>query len=191
MFPLMFMALSSSAFDRTTELPGFPAGRFVPAVPRVHDDHPGSVVRLDRGGGRHGDRHRGWFLRASDRVARRPVVDHRGPRDGVVRVRLLPGVALLRGRDRVRDARRRRACSGCSGSRWLRRRSRPGSGSIASSFAIRTGSTEAVQGALPVAVLADVPVECVLPAHPHERLVQDRRRDQSAVAHDRRACGTR
>ena len=48
-----------------------------------------------------------------------------------------------------------------------------GMGSISVAFALKTGSTEAVQGSLSAAVFTDVLLECVLPPQFDERMVQN------------------
>lgn len=149
LFPLMFMALSSAAFDRTTELPGFPESdsflQFLIATSIIQGVLFGAVAA---GSEMAHDIEDGFFDRLiASPVARSSILVGRitgSTAIGFGQAWFYFGVGHLFGMH-VEGGLIGMLGVACVGAVFA-----AGVGSIASAFGIRTGSSEAVQGAFPL-----------------------------------------
>ncbi|HWC13150.1 MAG TPA: ABC transporter permease [Actinomycetota bacterium] len=149
LFPLMFMALSSAAFQRTTNLPGFPeTDSFLQFLVSTTIIQGALFSSISAGAAMATDIEDGFFERlVASPVARTSIIAGRVMSSvlfGFLQAWLYFGVAMLFG---MRPA---GGPLGLLGVTVVAAIFSGGVGSIASSFAIRTGSSEAVQGAFPL-----------------------------------------
>lgn len=149
LFPLLFMAISSSAFGRTTEIPGFPEAdsflQFLICTTIIQGAlfssvAAGSAMAVDIEGG--------FFERLiASPVARSSIIAGRVMGSfvfGFFQTWLYIGIASVFG------MRAEGGLLGLLGVSVVAAVFSAGVGSIAAAFAIRTGSSEAVQGAFPL-----------------------------------------
>ena len=149
LFPLMFMALSSAAFERTTQLPGFPPAdsflQFLVATTMIQGAMFSSIAA---GADMAGDIEGGFFERLiASPVARTSIIAGRVMGSlvfGLLQAWLYLGVASAFGMRAEGGFVAMVAVAGVAAVFGA------GVGSIASAFAIRTGSSEAVQGSFPL-----------------------------------------
>ena len=149
LFPLMFMALSSSAFERTTSLPGFPAtDSFLQFLVSTTIIQGALFSSIAAGSAMAIDIESGFFERLiASPVARTSIVAGRVMGSlvfGFLQAWLYFGVAWIFG------MRPEGGFIAMLGVTIVAAMFSAGVGSIAASFAIRTGSSEAVQGAFPL-----------------------------------------
>lgn len=149
LFPLMFMALSSAAFQRTTTLPGFPdTDSFLQFLVSTTIIQGALFSSISAGAAMATDIEDGFFERLiASPVARSSIIAGRVMSSfvfGFLQAWLYFAVAMVFG---MRPA---GGFLGLLGVTIVAAVFSAGVGSIASSFAIRTGSTEAVQGAFPL-----------------------------------------
>lgn len=149
LFPLMFMAISASAFGRTTEIPGFPeADSFLQFLVCTTIVQGALFSSIAAGSAMATDIESGFFERlVATPVARSSIIAGRVMGSfvfGFMQAWLYIGVATIFG------MRAEGGILGLLGVSLVAAVFSAGVGSIASSFAIRTGSTEAVQGAFPL-----------------------------------------
>jgi ABC-2 type transport system permease protein len=149
LFPLMFMAISSSAFGRTTEIPGFPeADSFLQFLVCTTIIQGALFSSIAAGSAMATDIESGFFERlVATPVARSSIIAGRVMGSfvfGLMQAWLYIGVATIFG------MRAEGGLIALLGVSLVAATFSAGVGSIASSFAIRTGSTEAVQGAFPL-----------------------------------------
>lgn len=149
LFPLLFMAISSSAFARTTEIPGFPeADSFLQFLVCTTIIQGALFSSIGAGAAMATDIESGFFERLlASPVARPSIIAGRVMGSltfGFLQAWLYIAVASLFG---MRAEGGLLALLGVS---VVAAVFSAGVGSIASSFAIRTGSSEAVQGAFPL-----------------------------------------
>lgn len=149
LFPLMFLAMSSAAFDRTTELPGFPASdsflQFLISTSIIQGVLFGAVAA---GSEMAHDIEDGFFDRLiASPVARTSILVGRvtgSTAVGFLQAWLYFGIGHLFGLH-VEGG-----LLGMLGVTCVAAVFAAGVGSLASAFGIRTGSSEAVQGAFPL-----------------------------------------
>lgn len=149
LFPLIFMAISSSAFGRTTEIPGFPeADSFLQFLVSTTIIQGALFSSIAAGSAMATDIESGFFERLiASPVARTSIIAGRVMGSlvfGFMQAWLYITVASIFG---MRAEGGFLALLGLS---LVAAIFSAGVGSIASSFAIRTGSSEAVQGAFPL-----------------------------------------
>lgn len=149
LFPLMFMALSSAAFQRTTSLPGFPAtDSFLQFLVSTTIIQGALFSSIAAGSAMATDIESGFFERLiASPVARTSIVAGRVMGSlvfGFLQAWLYFGVASIFG------MRAEGGVLGMLSVAMVAAIFSAGVGSIAASFAIRTGSSEAVQGAFPL-----------------------------------------
>ena len=149
LFPLMFMALSSAAFERTTDLPGFPgADSFLQFLVSTTIIQGALFSSISAGSAMAYDIEGGFFERLiASPVARSSIIAGRVFGSfvfGFLQAWLYFGVAFAFG------MRPESGVVGMLGIAGVAAVFSAGVGSIASAFAIRTGSSEAVQGAFPL-----------------------------------------
>lgn len=149
LFPLMFMALSSSAFDRTTDLPGFPpAESFLQFLVCTTIIQGALFSSIAAGSAMATDIEFGFFERLiASPVARSSIIAGRVAGSfvfGFLQAWLYFGVAGIFG------MRAEGGFLAMLGVALVAASFSAGVGAIAASFAIRTGSSEAVQGAFPL-----------------------------------------
>jgi ABC-2 type transport system permease protein len=149
LFPLLFMALSASAFARTTELPGFPAvDSFLQFLVCTTIIQGALFSSIAAGSDMAGDIEGGFFERLiASPVARTSIVAGRVMGSfvfGFLQAWFYFGVAFAFG------MRPEGGVIAMLGVACVAAVFSAGVGSIAASFAIRTGSSEAVQGAFPL-----------------------------------------
>jgi ABC-2 type transport system permease protein len=149
LFPLMFMAISSSAFERTTEIPGFPEAdsflQFLICTTIIQGTLFSSIAA---GSAMAVDIEDGFFERlVASPVARSSIIAGRVMGSfvfGFFQTWLYITIASAFG------MRAEGGMLGLLGVSVVAAVFSAGVGSIASAFAIRTGSSEAVQGAFPL-----------------------------------------
>ncbi len=149
LFPLMFMALSSAAFERTTSLPGFPdTDSFLQFLVSTTIIQGALFSSIAAGSAMATDIESGFFERLiASPVARTSIVAGRVMGSlvfGFLQAWLYFGVAFIFG------MRAEGGIVAMLGVALVAAVFSAGVGSIAASFAIRTGSSEAVQGAFPL-----------------------------------------
>ena len=149
LFPLLFMAISSSAFGRTTEIPGFPAAdSFLQFLICTTVIQGALFSSIGAGAAMATDIESGFFERlVASPVARTSIIAGRVMGSlvfGLIQAWLYIGVASVFGM-RPEGGLIALICVSMVAALFS-----AGVGSIASSFAIRTGSSEAVQGAFPL-----------------------------------------
>lgn len=149
LFPLMFMAISASAFGRTTEIPGFPeADSFLQFLVCTTIIQGALFSSIAAGSAMATDIESGFFERLiASPVARSSIIAGRVMGSfvfGFCQAWLYIGVASIFG------MRAEGGFIAFVGVTLVTATFCAGVGSIASSFAIRTGSSEAVQGAFPL-----------------------------------------
>lgn len=149
LFPLMFMALSSAAFQRTTSLPGFPeTDSFLQFLVSTTIIQGALFSSISAGAAMATDIEDGFFERLiASPVARTSIIAGRVMSSfvfGFLQAWLYFVVAMVFG---MRPA---GGLLGLVGVTVVAAVFSAGVGSISSSFAIRTGSSEAVQGAFPL-----------------------------------------
>lgn len=149
LFPLLFMAISSSAFARTTEIPGFPeADSFLQFLVCTTIIQGALFSSIAAGSAMATDIESGFFERLiASPVARTSIIAGRVMGSlvfGFMQAWLYIGVASIFG------MRAEGGLPALLGVSLVAAIFSAGVGSIASSFAIRTGSSEAVQGAFPL-----------------------------------------
>lgn len=149
LFPLLFMALSSSAFARTTELPGFPpADSFLQFLVCTTIIQGALFSSIAAGSDMAGDIEGGFFDRLiASPVARSSIIAGRVMGSfvfGFLQAWFYFGVAFAFG------MRFSGGLLGMLGVAVVAAVFSAGVGSISAAFAIRTGSSEAVQGAFPL-----------------------------------------
>lgn len=149
LFPLLFMAISSSAFGRTTEIPGFPeADSFLQFLVSTTIIQGALFSSIAAGSAMATDIENGFFERLiASPVARSSIIAGRVMGSlvfGFFQAMLYIAVASAFG------MRAEGGVAALLGVSIVSAIFSAGVGSIASSFAIRTGSSEAVQGAFPL-----------------------------------------
>ena len=149
LFPLMFMALSSAAFERTTDLPAFPpTDSFLQFLVSTTIIQGALFSSISAGSAMASDIEGGFFERLiASPVARSSIVAGRVYGSlvfGFLQAWLYFGVAFAFG------MRPEGGAIAMLGVAVVAAVFSAGVGSIASAFAIRTGSSEAVQGAFPL-----------------------------------------
>ena len=149
LFPLMFMAISASAFGRTTEIPGFPeADSFLQFLVCTTIIQGALFSSIAAGTAMATDIENGFFERLiASPVARSSIIAGRVMGSlvfGFFQSWLYIAVAAIFG------MRAEGGLPGLLGVSIVAAIFSAGVGSIASSFAVRTGSSEAVQGAFPL-----------------------------------------
>jgi ABC-2 type transport system permease protein len=149
LFPLMFLAISASAFGRTTEIPGFPeADSFLQFLICTTIIQGALFSSIAAGTAMATDIESGFFERLiASPVARSSIIAGRVMGSlvfGFFQAWVYIGVAAIFG------MRAEGGLLGLLGVAIVSAFFSAGVGSIASSFAIRTGSSEAVQGAFPL-----------------------------------------
>ena len=149
LFPLMFMAISASAFGRTTDIPGFPeADSFLQFLVCTTIIQGALFSSIAAGSAMATDIEDGFFERlVASPVARSSIIAGRVMGSfvfGFFQSWLYIAVAAAFG------MRPEGGPLGLLGVSLVAAVFSAGVGSIASSFAIRTGSSEAVQGAFPL-----------------------------------------
>lgn len=149
LFPLLFMAISSSAFERTTSIPGFPeADSFLQFLVSTTIIQGTLFSSIAAGTAMATDIENGFFERLiASPVARTSIIAGRVMGSfvfGFCQAWLYIAIASVFG---MRPEGGALALLGIS---VVAAVFSAGVGSIASSFAIRTGSSEAVQGAFPL-----------------------------------------
>ena len=149
LFPLMFMALSSAAFERTTSLPGFPeTDSFLQFLVSTTIIQGALFSSIAAGSAMATDIESGFFERLiASPVARTSIVAGRVMGSlvfGFLQAWLYLGITSIFG------MRAEGGIVAMLGVAVVAAVFSAGVGSIAASFAIRTGSSEAVQGAFPL-----------------------------------------
>jgi len=149
LFPLLFMAISSSAFDRTTEIPGFPeADSFLQFLICTTIIQGALFSSIAAGSAMAVDIEDGFFERLiASPVARSSIIAGRVMGSfvfGFFQAWLYIAIASVFG------MRAEGGLLGLLGVSVVAAVFSAGVGSIAAAFAIRTGSSEAVQGAFPL-----------------------------------------
>lgn len=149
LFPLLFMAISSSAFGRTTEIPGFPeADSFLQFLVSTTIIQGALFSSIAAGSAMATDIESGFFERLiASPVARTSIIAGRVMGSlvfGFMQAWLYIAVASIFG------MRAEGGLPALLGVSLVAAIFSAGVGSIASAFAIRTGSSEAVQGAFPL-----------------------------------------
>lgn len=149
LFPLLFMAISSSAFERTTDIPGFPAtDSFLQFLVSTTIIQGALFSSIAAGSAMATDIENGFFERlVASPVARSSIIAGRVMGSfvfGFFQAWLYILVATVFG------MRAEGGIPALLGVAIVSAIFSAGVGSISSSFAIRTGSSEAVQGAFPL-----------------------------------------
>lgn len=149
LFPLLFMAISSSAFGRTTEIPGFPeADSFLQFLVCTTIIQGALFSSIAAGSAMAVDIEHGFFERLiASPVARTSIIAGRVMGSfvfGFFQAWLYIGIASVFG------MRAEGGLPALLGVSLVTAMFSAGVGSIAAAFAIRTGSSEAVQGAFPL-----------------------------------------